>query len=117
MASSSLLSLPRDILILLPDYVNNIEDSTNLFSTCKTLRACMDTASPNTILRLATAQSSTFLRPSPHFLVTATARELGHWARKSQADEDELATQLEEGIDGLLDLVLEHCGLTMERIR
>jgi hypothetical protein len=117
MASSPLLSLPKDILILLPDYVKTIEDYMNVSSTCKTLRACMDTASPNTILRLAAAQSSTFFRPSPHFLVTATARELGHWARKSQANEDELATRLEEGIDGLLDLVLEHCGLTMERIR
>jgi hypothetical protein len=97
--------------------VKTIEDYMNVSSTCKTLRACMDTASPNTILRLAAAQSSTFFRPSPHFLVTATARELGHWARKSQANEDELATRLEEGIDGLLDLVLEHCGLTMERIR
>jgi hypothetical protein len=117
MASLSLLSLPKDILILLPEHVANIEDYMNLSSTCKTLRSCMDTASPNTILRLAVAQSSTFFRPSPHFLVTATARQLGHWARESQANEDELATRLEEGIDGLLDLVLKHCGLTMERIR
>jgi hypothetical protein len=117
MASSPFLSLPNDILILLPEYVNNIEDYMNLASTCKTLQACMYTASPNTILRLAAAQSSTFFRPSPHFLVTATARQLGHWARESQENEDELAARLEEGIDGLLDLVLEHCGLTIERIR
>ena len=77
----------------------------------------MGTASPNTILRLAAAQSSTFFRPSPHFLVTATAKQLGNWARQSPANETELANRLEDGIDGLLDLVLQHCGLTMERIR
>jgi len=117
MACSTLLSLPRDILILLPDYIHNIEDYTNLSSTCTVLRDCMNTASPGTILRLAAAQSTTFFRPSPHFLVTATARELGNWARESTTNEAVLATRLEDGVDGLLDLSLKHCGLTMERIR
>jgi hypothetical protein len=117
MACSSLLSLPRDILILLPDYIHNIEDYTNISSTCTLLRDCMGTASPSNILRLATAQSTTFFRPSPHFLVTATAKELGYWARESEANEDELAHRLEDGVDGLLNLALKHCGLTMERIR
>lgn len=117
MTCSTLLSLPRDILILLPDYIHNIEDYTNLSSTCTALRDCMGTASPRTILHLAAAQSTTFFRPSPHFLVTAPARELGNWARESAANESELATRLEDGVDGLLDLSLNHCGLTMERIR
>jgi len=117
MACSSLLSLPRDILILLPDYIHNIEDYTNFSSTCTLLRDCMGTASPSHILRLAAAQSTTFFRPSPHFLATATARELGDWARKTAANEAELASQLENGIDGLFNLALKHCGLTMERIR
>jgi hypothetical protein len=117
MNCSTLLSLPKDILILLPDYIHNIEDYTNLSSTCTALRDCMNTASPGTILRLAAAQSTTFFRPSPHFLVTATARELGDWARESATNEAELASRLGDGIDGLLDLSLEHCGLTMERIR
>lgn len=117
MAVSKLLSLTRDILILLPEYIHNIEDYTNFSSTCRTLRDFMSTAQPNQILRLAAAQSSTFFRPSPHFLVTATARELGHWARESSANEAVLAARLEDGIDGLFDLVLKHCGLTMERIR
>lgn len=117
MPCSSLLSLPREILIILPDYIHNIEDYTNFSSTCKALRDCMGTASPRTILRLAAAQSTTFFRPSPHFLVAATARELGHWARESAANEDQLATRLEDGVDGLLDLALKHCGLTMHRIR
>lgn len=117
MTCTTLLSLPRDILILLPDYIHNIEDYTNFSSTCKALRNCMGTASSHTILLLAAVQSTTFFRPSPHFLVTATARELGNWARESAANETELANRLEDGIDGLLDLALKHCGLNMERIR
>lgn len=117
MSCSSLLSLPKDILIILPDYIHNIEDYTNFSSTCKALRECMSNTSPRTILRLAAAQSTTFFRPSPHFLAAATARELGHWARKSAANEAELATRLEDGVDGLLDLALKRCGLTMDRIR
>jgi hypothetical protein len=92
MASTSILRLPTDSLILLPDYVHNIEDCTNLSSTCTKLRDCVATASPKTILRLAAAQSSIFFRPSPHFLVTATAGELGHWSRESKANEKGFAS-------------------------
>lgn len=114
---TSLLSLPRDILILLPEHIHNIEDYTNLASTSRELRVCMNAATPKSVLRLAAARSRTFFRPSPHFLVAATARELGVWARQSDAHEQELASKLENGIDALLDLALDHCGLTMERIR
>ncbi|KAI1357900.1 hypothetical protein F5Y08DRAFT_323082 [Xylaria arbuscula] len=117
MGSASLLDLPRDILFMLPEYLHNIEDFMNLASTCTQLRECMSTTRSNTILRLAAAQSRVFFRPSPLFLATATARELGNWARQSDANEQELALRLEEGVDGLLDLALDHCGLTMERIR
>lgn len=81
------------------------------------MRLCMRSATPNRILRLAAAQSTTFFRPSPFFLVAATARQLGRWARKSDANEHELASKLESGIDALLDLALDHCELTIERIR
>ncbi|RYC56368.1 hypothetical protein CHU98_g9841 [Xylaria longipes] len=89
----------------------------NTASTRRRLRACMATATPNIVLQLAAAQTKVFFRPSPHFLVTATARQLGNWARESAANEQELAAKLEEGIEGLLELSLEHCGLTMDRIR
>lgn len=72
---------------------------------------------PRTVLRLAAAQDRIFFRPAPYFLVAATARELGNWARESAAHEHELATKLENGVDVLMDLALQHCGLTLERIR
>lgn len=117
MEGFKLLDLPRDILVLLQEFLHNIEDYMNVASTCRTLRECMDTPKPNTILHLAVAQSRTFFRPSPLFLVTATARELGNWARRSDANEKEFALRMEDGVEGLLDLALQHCGLTMQRIR
>lgn len=115
--ASSLISLPNDILVLLPDYLRNIEDFTNLAATCRALRACSQNATPRTILRLAAAQDRIFFRPAPYFLVAATARELGHWARRSKANEHELASKLENGIDALMDLALQHCGISTERLR
>ncbi|KAK3723991.1 hypothetical protein LTR37_001475 [Vermiconidia calcicola] len=117
MASPSLLGLPKDVLVLLPAHLHNIEDYMNVASTCRVLRDCMDAATPNNILRLAAAQSRNFFRPSPHLLVCATARDLGNWARRSDQNEAELALKMENGVDALLDLALEHCGLTMQRIR
>lgn len=114
----SLLSLPTDILVLLPDFLHNIEDYINLSSACRALRSCLNSPSPATVLRLAAAQTKIFFRPSPHFLVAATARELGDWARQSEANEAELAHRLQDGIDALLNLALEKgCGLTLERTR
>lgn len=121
MAPATLLSLPPEILALLPDHLQTIEDLLNTGSTCRALRDATDAARPSTILRLAAAQSRVFFRPSPHYLVTAAARELGHWARKSKANEQRLALGMREGLDGLLALAAgddgARCGVTMVRIR
>lgn len=116
-SATNLQSLPQDILVMLPEYIHNIEDYTNLSSTCRTLRNAMATATPNTILRLAAAQSKIFFRPDPLFLLVATARELGIWARKSDANEQAFASKCKGSNEGLLELALEHCGLTPQRIR
>ncbi|KAG4217658.1 hypothetical protein PC116_g33862, partial [Phytophthora cactorum] len=112
-----LLDLPTDILVMLPDFLHNIEDYINLSSTCRSLRKCMDNASPRTILRLAHASSRVFFRPDPLFLICATARELGNWARESEDNEAELVAGMPRGLDHLMDMALRHCGLTMARIR
>ncbi|KAI0142990.1 hypothetical protein GGR57DRAFT_484617 [Xylariaceae sp. FL1272] len=117
--TAPLLSLPIEILITLPSFVYTLEDFMNLSSTCRTLRHAMAAASPHDILQLAAAQSTVFFRPSPHFLATAVARELGTWARKTASNEDILAQHLQMGVEGVLELALgtARCGLTMERIR
>ncbi|SMR45899.1 unnamed protein product [Zymoseptoria tritici ST99CH_1E4] len=116
MANQTLLSIPDDLLLELLDHLN-IEDFSVLSSTCRTLRNRLGYVSPNTILRLAAKQANVFFRPVPHFLVAATARELGHWARENDSNEKTLASTMERGIEGLMDLALGHCGLTMQRIR
>ncbi|WPH02510.1 Hypothetical protein R9X50_00537500 [Acrodontium crateriforme] len=117
MSAINLLSLPVDILILLPEYLHNIEDYMNLASSCRILRRCLDSTQPGTILNLAVAQSKIFFRPSPHFLLVGVARDLGNWARKSKSNETTLSTSMLLGVDGLLSLAQKHCGLSMERIR
>jgi hypothetical protein len=103
---------------MLPEFIHNIEDYTNLASTCRILRVTMATAMPKQILRLAAASSKIFFRPDPLFLVAATAKELGNWARWGDANEWTLIREgFDNGFPGLLDLELQHCGLTMERIR
>ncbi|KAF3068938.1 hypothetical protein GL218_08075 [Daldinia childiae] len=115
--SLGLLDLPTDILVMLPEFLHNIEDYVNLSSTCRTLRICTNAASPNVILHLAHASSRVFFRPDPFFLICATARELGNWARKCDENETELAAGMPRGADHLMDLALRHCGLTIARIR
>lgn len=114
---ANLLSLPPELLIVLPGYLHTIEDFTHLSSTCRILHTCLSATSPREILRLAKNQTKTFFRPAPHFLVAATARQLGDWARHSPENEAEFASRVRDGIWGLLKLALEHCGLTMARIR
>ena len=116
--STGLLSLPLDILIILPEYLRDIEDHKNLSSTCRTLRIALSDTSPQTILRLCSAASNTFFRPSPYFLVAACARQLSTWARSSPASTTTLTQSFRGGIDALLDLCLAHSGgLTMARVR
>ncbi|KAI5460973.1 hypothetical protein BGZ63DRAFT_388106 [Mariannaea sp. PMI_226] len=114
---ATFISLPTEVVLLLIECLHNIEDYVNLSSTCRTMRLALGSATPNTILRLAAAQSRIFFRPSPEFLVAATARELGNWARLSDANEATLVTSCQAGVEGVLDLALQQCGLTLPYIR
>lgn len=124
MAASSqvttLLTLPRDILVLLPLYLRDIEEFINLACTCRTLRSVLyDATTPNTLLHLCAAASRIFFRPSPEFLLAATARQLGQWASKSEDNARSFAESCKAGTDGLLCLALgrAHCGVTLTRIQ
>jgi hypothetical protein len=114
-----LLDLPTELLLLIPNYLHDIEDHKNLSSTCRKFRDCCATTSPLVILRLCVAAIRIFFRPNPEFLVSALAAHIGEWAARS----DENARIFEDycygGMPGMLDLALEkvNCGLTMERIR
>ncbi|KAF2836517.1 hypothetical protein M501DRAFT_1040566 [Patellaria atrata CBS 101060] len=114
----SLLSLPKDILIALPEYLHDIEDFKNISSTCRALRSLFSKTHPSTIFHLAVAASRIFFRPSPEFLVAAVSRELGDWARQSPTNAALLKATLKEGNQGLLSLALKHTpGISMSRVR
>jgi len=66
----SLLDLPAEILLLIPNYLADIEDFKNIASTCSRLYVLFaSTTSSQAILRLCANAWRIFFRPSPDFLV------------------------------------------------
>ncbi len=109
--------LPTELLLLLARHLHNIEDFVTLSSSCRKFHKVLNSTSPNTILHLAAASASVFFRPSPHFLVAATARQIGHWALQSDANYNDLREAFRGGMNSLLELCVSKAGLTMTDIR
>lgn len=112
-----ILQLPTELLLVLPQYLHNIEDFTNLSSSCRAFRQVCSDASPNTILRLAASSSRVFFRPDPHFLIAATVRQVSDWALLSNDNTEALRQAIQGGVYSLLDICVEKAGLTMDDIR
>lgn len=112
-----LTDLPTELLLVLPQHLHNIEDFVNLSSSCRTFHKVLTGTSPNIILHLAAASARVFFRPSPHFLVAATARQISHWALLSAENYTDLRQAFYGGMDSLLELCISKAGLTMEDIR
>ena len=93
-----LTDLPNELLLMLPEYLSNIEDFTNTASSCRTLRAAFRETRPSHILRLAAASSRVFFRLDPLFLVAATAHQVGQWGLKSQENTEILRAAFCGGI-------------------
>jgi hypothetical protein len=113
----NILNLPNDIIALFPNHIHTIEDFMNISSTCVSIRNILSRTQPNQILRMAAAQRRIFFRPDPHFLIAATARQLSDWALLSVENTEILREAFKDGVDALLDLCIEKCGITMEEIR
>jgi len=113
----SLLSLPPELLALLPLHLHNIEDFMNLSSTCTTLHTILSSTKPPIILRLAAASSPTFFRPDPWYLVAATAHQISEWALENKTNEAQFQEALTGGVEALYNLCIENCGITMQKIR
>lgn len=112
-----LTTLPNELLILLPQYLGNIESYTNLAATCHKLRDALYIAHPNTILHLTAASEAALFSPHPHVLIAASARQLSDWALGDSEHTEILRAAFRDGIDGLYSLCLKHSGLTLGRIR
>ncbi|KAF1991356.1 hypothetical protein K402DRAFT_388770 [Aulographum hederae CBS 113979] len=78
-----LTDLPQELLDLIPHHITLIEDLLSLSTTTRALRAACTELPPNALLRLCAAQQNVFFRPTPHYLVALTCRQLAHSALSS----------------------------------
>ncbi|KAJ7725380.1 hypothetical protein B0H16DRAFT_1594772 [Mycena metata] len=113
----SLVALPAELLLDLPDFLHSIEDSYSLFSTCRTLFRTCANRNPKFIPRLAANSGRVFFRPHPHLLIAATARQVADWAVQDDERRFVLETAIQGGVDTLLELAINVSELTMDDIR
>ncbi|KAJ7718107.1 hypothetical protein DFH07DRAFT_860517 [Mycena maculata] len=112
-----LTEFPPELLLSLPRYLRSIEDLLSLSSTCRTLyRTCAE-PDPKIIPGLVAASGRIFFRPHPHFVIAATARQLGDWAVKHDDHRYLLEVAIQGGVEKLLELAIDVAELTMEDIR
>lgn len=114
---TTLDDLPVELLMTFAQHLDSLKDFLSLAHTSRYLKDCLAHTLPNTLLRLAvgSAGHSDF---SECFLLMANAPSWPAWARLSAPNEAELRRVLTLG-SGVARraLVLDHCGLTMERLR
>nr|GAT49266.1 predicted protein [Mycena chlorophos] len=113
----SLDSLPPELLMKLPYFLDSIEDLLTLSSMSRTLYRTCANPPPKVISQLAANSGRVFFRPHPHLLIAATARELADWAVQSHENRVRLEESMHGGITTLLELAIDVVGLTMEDIR
>src|SRR2546423_6475716 len=106
-----LVDLPTDLLVLLPQFLHNLEGRP---------------AEPSGLLspehHLTPFSASPLLLPesSPtrsHFLMAATARQISDWAILSHVNTETLRQAFQGSIDTLFELCISKVGLMIEDIR
>lgn len=112
-----LTDLPVELLMLIPQFLHDIEDFNNAASSCRKLRTAFAKTAPKVILRLAAASSRVFFRPDPHFLIAATVRQVSDWALPRSENTETLRKAFQGGIDSLFELCVDKAGITMADIR
>jgi hypothetical protein len=125
MAPPTLLDLPDELLLQLPEHMCNVEDFMNASSSCTRLRNTFANTLPKTLLHLASQSAPTFFSPHPDFLVLSVARQLGTWAVALDAEKETRSERLVQafrgGMPGILELALdddvEGVGLSMTNVR
>ncbi|KAJ7043876.1 hypothetical protein C8F04DRAFT_1250500 [Mycena alexandri] len=113
----SLVALPAELLLDLPDFLHSLEDLCSVFSTCRTLFRTCANPNPKFIPRLAANSGRVFFRPHPHLLIAATARQVADWAVQDDERRFALETAIQGGVDKLLELAINVSELTMDDIR
>ncbi|KAJ6627902.1 hypothetical protein B0H10DRAFT_1940868 [Mycena sp. CBHHK59/15] len=99
------------------DYLHSIEDLHALFSTCRTLYRTCSNPDPKVVPRLAANSGRVFFRPHPHLLIAATARQVADWAVQSGTRRGALETAIQNGMEKLLEFMIDVAELTVDDIR
>ncbi|KAJ7134386.1 hypothetical protein C8R44DRAFT_870029 [Mycena epipterygia] len=115
--STSLITLPTELLLNLPFYLYSIEDLCSLFSTCRTLHHACANPDPKVVPRLAANSGRVFFRPHPHLLIAATARQVADWAVRHKDHRYLLEVAIQGGVEKLLELAIDVTELSMDDIR
>lgn len=112
-----LTELPTDILVMLPQYLNSIDDLYSIISTCRTLHStCND---PHIKLRpqLRRRDGQYLYQPHPHLLIAGCARQVGDWAVSSPTNRSAFHDAVRRGIPGLLTLSTEVARMSLKDMR
>ncbi|KAF5872402.1 uncharacterized protein Bfra_005761 [Botrytis fragariae] len=97
-----------DLLLLLPHYLDIIEDFIHLSFSCKTLHNIYTEHPPLPGL---------LFEPKPHFLIAGVARQIGEWAVQTAENRIEFHESFRtEGIFGLFELCKKRGKLTLDEI-
>ncbi|TGO44228.1 hypothetical protein BCON_0568g00060 [Botryotinia convoluta] len=109
-----------DLLLLLPHYLDNIEDFIHLSSSCKTLHDIYTEHPPlaGLLFELAAASSLEISGPKPHFLIAGVACQIVEWAIQTPENRIEFHESFRtEGTFGLFELCKKRGKLTLDEIR
>ncbi len=115
--ATELTDLPTDILFILPHYLHSLDDLYALIRTCRVFyNTCASSTAvlpPSFAKRLGQHLPS----PYPHFILTATARQIADWAVQSDERRDQLLKAIKQGPQGLFDLATKVSRLRLDDVR
>ncbi|KAG9010236.1 hypothetical protein FRB94_010764 [Tulasnella sp. JGI-2019a] len=111
-----LLDLPREILILILDYLESLQDLHALTLTCRAFSNIPSLINNELLVRLAFSPH-TGLQPYPHLLLAVKARRVADWAVQDDSHREELFRVIKGGTEKVLHLGLRISPLTLDDLR
>ncbi|KAG9009519.1 hypothetical protein FRB93_005456 [Tulasnella sp. JGI-2019a] len=111
-----LVDLPREVLILVPYYLETLQDLHSLMLTCHVLHETTSFPNSQLLLRLA-CSPYTGLQPYPHLLLAVKSRQLADWAVTDDSHRTKLHDTIREGPESMLKLALQVSPLTVDDLR
>ena len=112
-----LLDLPEDLLVILPDYLDSVNDLVSLIQTCHGLYRPCHNSQARLSPRLHRRGAQRALQPYPHLLIAANARTVGDWAVQSVENRNAFHAAITGGLNGLAELCFEVSRVSLGDMR